>query len=183
MAASCESDEAVVATFQDRTAAQNAVDALEQAGFTADHIGFVIRGCDAVAGGMISDAAGTKDVKGALVGMLEGGVIGGVLATAIAVLVPPIGPVLVGGLLASFFGGTIAGSAVGGIVGALRGLGISEEEARFYESRFREGHAIVAVRAGPRAAQAADILRGFSGQHVHREDHPPIETHGTFSTP
>lgn len=184
MEASCSGpDAAVVAVFDDRVAAEGAVDALTRAGFAGDQIGYVIRGGDAVAGGTITDAAGTKDVKGALIGALEGGMIGGVLATVISIFVPPIGSVLVGGLLASFFGGTIAGSAVGGILGALRGLGISEEEARFYQRQFHEGRALVAVRAGARSAQAADVLAGFGGQHVHCEPHSPIETHGAFSTP
>ena len=184
MSASCTgTDPAVVGVFEDRVAAENAVDALEQAGFTASQIGYVIRGHEAVAGGTITDAAGTKDTRGAVVGMIEGGMIGGVLAAAISVLIPPLGPVLVGGILASFFGGAIAGTAVGGILGALQGLGISEEEARLYEQHFREGRAIVAVKAGPRSTEAAQILRNFGGQHVHCEDHTPIETRGTFSTP
>jgi len=184
MASTCSGpDAAVVALFDDRGAAEAGVDALARAGFTGDHLGYVIRGSDAVAGGTITDAAGTKDTKGALIGALEGGMIGGILAAAVSVLVPPIGPVLVGGMLASFFGGAIAGTAVGGILGALRGLGISEEEARFYESKFREGRAIVAVRAGLRAAEAADILASFGGQHIHCEPKSPIETHGAFSTP
>jgi len=124
MASTCSGpDAAVVALFDDRGAAEAGVDALARAGFTGDHLGYVIRGSDAVAGGTITDAAGTKDTKGALIGALEGGMIGGILAAAVSVLVPPIGPVLVGGMLASFFGGAIAGTAVGGILGALRGLG------------------------------------------------------------
>ena len=177
------SEPAVVAVFDDRVVAENAVDALEQAGFTHDHIGYVIRGADAVAGGTITDASGTKDTKGALVGALEGGMIGGVLAAAIALLIPGIGPVLVGGVLASFFGGAIAGTAVGGIVGALTGLGISEEEARSYERKFREGQAIVAVKAGPRSAQAVEVLRHFGGSHIHCEGTSPVQTRGTFSQP
>jgi len=174
---------AVVAVFEDRLKAEDAVDALEQAGFDHERIGYVIRGHDAVAGGMITDASGTKDAKGAVAGMLTGGVVGGVLAAAIAVVLPGIGPALVGGVLASFFGGAIAGTAVGGIVGALNGLGVSQDEAEFYDHQFREGKAIVAVKAGPRATVAADILRRFGGTHVHCEDHSPIETEGPFSRP
>lgn len=176
-------DRAVVASFEDRVNAEFAVDALEQVGFTHDHVGYVIRGADAVAGGMLSSAAGAKDVRGAAAGVITGGIVGGVLATAAAILIPPVGPVIAAGLLASFFGGTIAGMAVGGIIGALRGLGVSEEEARHYEQEFHAGKAIVAVRAGPRAKEAAEILSRFGGAQIHSESHSPIPTTGVFHTP
>ncbi len=177
------SDRAVVAVFDDRSAAEYAIDALEQVGFTHDHLGFVIRGSDVVAGGMLSSADGAKDLRGAAAGIITGGVVGGVLATAAAVLIPPLGVAIAGGLLASFFGGTVAGMAVGGIVGALGGLGVSEEESRFYESKFKEGKAIIAVKAGGRALEAAEILARHGGTHIHSEMHSPIPTHGLFSTP
>jgi hypothetical protein len=177
------SEKTLVGVFEDRVAAEYAVDALEQAGFTHNHVGFVIRGSDAVAGGMLSDADGAKDLRGAAAGIITGGIVGGVLATAAAVLIPPVGVAIAGGLLASFFGGTVAGMAVGGILGALRGLGVSETEARFYEQQFHEGKAIVAVRAAARAAEAADILARFGGQHIHSESRSPIPTRGLFHTP
>ncbi len=178
-----ESERTLVAVFQDRVAAEYAVDALEQAGFTHDHIGYVIRGTDAVSGGMLHDADGAKDLRGAAAGIITGGIVGGVIATAAAVLIPPVGVAIAGGLIASAFGGAVAGMAVGGIVGALRGLGVSEAEAKFYERQFHEGKAIVAVRAAGRAAQAAEILVRFGGTHVHSENRSPIPTHGLFHTP
>lgn len=174
---------AVVGVFDERVAAEYAVDALEQAGFTHDQIGFVIRGSDVSAGGMLSSADGAKDGRGAAAGIITGGIVGGVLATAAAVLIPPVGIAIAGGILASFFGGTIAGMAVGGILGALRGLGVSEEESKFYEQKFHEGKAIVAVKAGPRAAAAADVLSRHGGQHIHSEAQSPIPTSGFFHAP
>ena len=56
----------MIGVFDDRLAAERSVDELIQAGFDADQVGFVIRGNDAVQGGMISDATGTKDGKGAV---------------------------------------------------------------------------------------------------------------------
>jgi hypothetical protein len=174
---------AVVAVFDDRLQAEKAVDALEQAGFPAHSIGYVIRGLDAVNGGMITDAEGAKDVRGATAGAITGGMVGGVVAAAATLLIPGVGPFVAGGVLASFFGGTIAGTAIGGMLGAMRGLGISEHEARFYETQFHEGRAIVAVKAGPRAAEAIEILARFSGLHIHSEAHSPIPTAGVFHTP
>ena len=125
-----ESDRAIVGVFDDRMAAERAVDTLHQAGFHHEQIGFVIRGADDVRGGMITDAEGTKDGKG-----------------------------------------------------ALTGLGISEEEARFYEKEFHSGRAIVAVKPRGRWQEAADVLVRSGGQHVHAELHSPIRTDGMFSTP
>lgn len=181
--ASTASDQAMVGVFNDRMAAEEAVDALHAAGFDHDRIGFAIRGADDVAGGMIVDAVGTKDGKGAVAGALTGGMVGGILAAAVSLLIPGVGPVVAGGILASFFGGALAGSAVGGILGAMTGLGISEEEARFYEKEFHEGRAIVAVRPGARLADAADILVRYGGRNVHAEAHSPVRTEGPFNTP
>lgn len=174
---------AVVGVFMDRLAAENAVDALEQAGFGHHQIGYVIRGDDAVAGGTITDASGTKDGKGMAAGAIGGGVIGGVMAAGLSLLVPGVGPVLAGGILATVFGGVLAGTAVGGILGAFRGLGVSEHEAHFYQSHFHEGRAIVAIKAGSRAGEAADILVRYGGSHIHNEGRSPIPTDGLFHTP
>lgn len=178
-----EREPAVVGVFEDRTVAERAVEALYGAGFAHDRVGFVIRGADDVAGGMITDAEGTKDSKGVAAGALTGGVVGGVLATALSIILPPVGPIVAGGLLAAFFGGAIAGTAVGGIYGALQGLGVSEEEARFYEREFHEGRAVVAVKAGARTADAADVLTRFGGRHIHTESRSPVQTEGLYHTP
>src|SRR5688500_6893726 len=132
---------------------------------------------------MGTDATGIKDAKGAVTGALTGGVVGGVLAAAAALMIPGVGPVLAGGVLASFFGGAIAGTAVGGILGAMTGLGVSEEEARFYETEFQSGRAIVAVKPGARMNEAADILRRHGGYDMHREIGSPVSTSGPFSQP
>jgi len=178
-----DSDRAIVGVFDDRSQAEAAVDALEQAGFSEQHIGFAIRGADEVRGGMIVDTVGTKDGKGALTGAVTGGMLGGVLAAAVSLLIPGVGPIMAGGVLAAFFGGAIAGTAVGGIFGALTGLGVSEDEARFYENEFHSGRAIVAVKPNGRWQEAADILVRTGGRHVHSELHSPVQTGGVFGTP
>ena len=177
------SNPVLVGVYDDRLAAERAVRDLEAAGFHDDSIGFAIRGSEVMRGGMITDASGTKDAKGAVAGAVTGGVVGGVLATAISLLIPGVGPVLAGGILASFFGGAIAGTAVGGILGAMTGLGVSEEEAQFYEKHFNEGKAIVAVKPGTRAAEAGDILRRHGGYDLHNRRVSPVDTTGTFSQP
>ena len=173
----------LVAVFEDRLAAEKAVDELMQAGFTADHVGFAIRGSDAVQGGMITDTQGAKDGRGALAGMATGAGLGALLGATAALLIPGIGPVVAGGVLAMAFGGAVAGTAVGGIFGAMTGLGVSEEEAKFYEQEFASGRAIVAVKAGPRAAEVAGILRRHGGYDLQNRMNSELPTKGVFSQP
>src|SRR6476620_6025886 len=89
---------ALVSVFDDRSAAEQAVDALHRAGFGHDQVGFVIRGTDAIRGGMIVDTVGTKGGKGLAAGALTGGMIGGVLAAAVSLLIPGVGPIVAGGV-------------------------------------------------------------------------------------
>ena len=175
----------IVGIFDDRLAAERAVDELERTGFQSSDIGYAIRGSDAVRGGMITDAQGTKDGKGAAVGAATGAGVGALLGAAAAVLIPGVGPVVAAGILSSAFGGALVGTAVGGIFGAFVGLGVSEHEAKFLETEFQSGKAIVVVRAGPRAADAGEVLRRHGGYDVQarRPGDEPIPTKGTFSQP
>jgi hypothetical protein len=173
----------MVGIFDDRVAAERAIDELIQGGFDADQVGYVMRGSDAVQGGMITDAQGTKDGKGAVTGAVTGAAVGGLAAAAVTALIPGVGPILAAGTLAMFFGYAAAGAAIGGIFGALTGLGISEDEARYYETAFNEGKALVAVKPGARAADAAAILRRNGGYDLQNRTDNPIETTGRFSEP
>jgi hydrogenase maturation factor len=65
----------------------------------------------------------------------------------------------------------------------MTGLGISEDEARFYEQEFHAGKAIVAVHAGPRAKEAAEILRRHGGYNLENRPDDEIQTKGVFSEP
>lgn len=173
----------MVGIFDDRLEAQRATDELFQAGFTADQVGYVLRGTDAVRGGMITDTVGAKDGKGAVTGAVTGAVAGGLTAAAVTALIPGVGPILAAGTLAMFFGYAAAGAAIGGIFGALTGLGISEDEARYYEKAFNEGKALVAVKPGTRAAEAGQILRRHGGYDLQNLTGNPIQTEGIFSEP
>lgn len=110
----------LVGVFDDRIAAEQAVSELERNNFKSDQVGFAIRGTgDPEQKGMISDAEGTKDGRGAITGAATGAGLGAILGAAAAFLIPGFGPVVAGGILAMAFGGAIAGTAVGGIFGAM----------------------------------------------------------------
>src|SRR5689334_19311366 len=119
----------VVGVFEDQTMAERAVDALENAGFNSDQIGFVRR--DQAAGTDGHDAAvaeGANDTAGgAVTGAVSGGILGGILGAAAALLIPGIGPVVAGGILATTLTGAAVGAAAGGLLGGLTKMGVPEE--------------------------------------------------------
>jgi hypothetical protein len=157
----------LVAVFDDRMEAERAVDDLEQIGFSHHDIGFALRGSDVTHGGMVTDAVGTKDERGAVTGAVTGGVVGGLLGAAAALIVPGVGPVLAAGVLATSLGYAGAGVAIGGILGAMTGAGLSEEEARYYEKQFHAGKALVTVDPRGRNAEVTAILRKHGGYDMH----------------
>ncbi len=63
-------------------------------------------------------------------------------------MLPAIGPVIAGGALAAIAASAAGTAAAGGLIGALVGLGIPEEEAKYYESEFNEGRTVVTVNCG-----------------------------------
>jgi len=59
--------------------------------------------------------------------------------------------------------------AAGGLIGTLVGIGIPEEEARYYEEELVAGQTLVTVRAGYRYDEAVVILHRCGGRDVHTE--------------
>jgi len=169
---------ALIAVFDSRDEAELAADELREAGFRDDQIGFALRGRDAVAGGMITDAEGAKDAVGAIEGAATGAAIGAGFGALVTLLIPGVGPVLAAGILTTALGYAGAGAAIGGIYGAMKGLGVSEEEAQRYEQQFNAGKAIIAVKAGPRLADAVGIFRRHGGFDLHQETHNPVPLTG-----
>jgi hypothetical protein len=161
----------VIGVFRDREAARSAVNELRRLGFAEDQIGLITR--DPSAGEVTGETAtgvveGSKWEEGAATGVAAGAGVGALWALGIAASVlPPIGPVVAGGLLASVLASAAGGAAIAGLVGALVGLGIPEEEARYYESELASGRTIVTVRAPGRVEEAEEIFRGHGGHDVH----------------
>lgn len=145
----------VVGVFQNRDQVQCAQDALHSAGFSDDQIGIAMRNDQ----GTTAESHGTKAAEGAAGGVVAGGIIGGVLGAAASLLVPGVGPVLAGGILAATLAGAATGAVAGGLLGTLMGLGVPEEEAKYYDEEFRNGRIIMTTKAGNRFADAQRILR------------------------
>ncbi|HEU5287054.1 MAG TPA: hypothetical protein VFV20_01500 [Candidatus Limnocylindria bacterium] len=161
-----------VGVFDDRNDAELAARDLREGGFKDDDIGYAWRD-DAGKTHQEGNKAGEMAASGAGTGVVLGGIIG----AAAALLIPGVGPVVSGGLLASALAGAatgaVAGGVAGGVTGALVGLGIPEDEAKYYDSQLREGRTLMTVRAEDRFDEAGDIVRRRRGyDYTTRGDRP-----------
>lgn len=153
----------VVAVFPRREDAEAAVRALLDAGFREEQLGAAILDQNEQERFTESTGASGGAIEGATKGAMTGGVIGGLIGLLGSLLIPGIGPIVAGGVLASTLAGAAAGAATGGLIGALIGMGTTEEEARYFEDRFKEGDVLIAVDAPGRTAEARDILGEYDG--------------------
>ncbi|MBP3958666.1 hypothetical protein J8F10_25750 [Gemmata sp. G18] len=153
---------AVVGVFYTRSEAESAIRDLRAAGFADDSIGMIARDAE---GNMVNERnnetlAGEGAAAGAVVGAGAGALVGlGVLAGTI----PVIGPVLAIGTLGTVLLNAAGGAAILGLVGALIGVGIPEDDARYYESEVHGGRFLVTVEAGNRQAEAWTTLHRAGG--------------------
>jgi hypothetical protein len=154
----------VVGVFSSPQEAQQAVMDLKSAGFTQDEIGVLSRNDDGQIVGKEAET-GSAAATGATVGLATGAGVGalwglGILAGAL----PGIGPAIVGGTLGVLLSSATAGAAATGIAGALVGLGVPDEEAKFYEGEFKTGRTLVTVRAGDRSDAACGAIQRHGGR-------------------
>ena len=163
----------VVGVFEDRRRAEEAVAELERIGFDHDQIGFVARDGDGHTTHGHREGEVTTDTgpgSGALTGAATGGVLGGIIGAAAALAIPGVGPAVAAGFLGPILGSAAAGAAVGatggGLMGGLVTTGVSEEDARYYDSEFRAGRTLVTVKAGDRYDEAQRILRQYGAYDV-----------------
>lgn len=155
----------VVGVFHDHDKAREAIRALKNAGFREDQIGVASSNREGLRGVKGDDASDESYAgEGAIAGVATGAGIGalwglGILAGAL----PAIGPAIAGGTLAVILSSAAAGAAAAGLAGALVGMGMSKEEADYYESEMRSGRTIVTVAAGARRSDAMALLQQHGG--------------------
>lgn len=162
----------VVATFDDRDAAERAIEQLRDAGYERDQIGFAGRDPDATKTRVVEEhgnAAGPGAVGGLVTGAAAGGAIGWLGLAAI----PAIGPFLAGGAIGTALIGAAAGGATGGLLGGLLGLGIPRHEAEMHEEQVKQGRTLVSVQGDdPDRVESILADAGAAGArryHVERE--------------
>lgn len=155
----------VVGVFTDRGQADRCVQELYKAGFTKDQIGIV--GRDAHKGEVKHE--GSYAGEGAAIGAAAGAGVGGLVGLGIlSGIIPVIGPVIAGGTLAVILANAAGGAVIGGLLGSLTGLGIPEEEARYYEGEVKSGRMVVTVKCGNRCQEAETIMRRNGAYDFHQ---------------
>jgi uncharacterized protein (TIGR02271 family) len=163
-----------VGLFDDRERARQAIEALKDAGFRGDDISLLMP--DRGEARDLAEETGTKAGAGAATGAVTGGILGGIggfLVGIVALAIPGVGPFIAAGALATTLGGAAVGAGVGAIAGALIGMGIPEEEAKYYEQEVRGGRTLVAVRADGRVDEADDLLHRYGAYDVQHRDRTP----------
>lgn len=146
---------AAAAAFRNRESAENALRALQNAGFTDDQIGIAVRGdseqVDKAWVAAMEEQAGSD----AVTGVAAGGILGGLIGAGLAIAIPGIGTALGAGIIAA---SVASGAFAGGLAGPLAGMGVSQEQAQFLDEEFRAGSIVLTVHSDDRADEAHDIL-------------------------
>ncbi len=172
----------VLGVFSSEENAEDAIDELKALGYDAKDLSIVMR--DREGAERVATNTGSSVIEGAASGAAAGSVIGGLAGLLFgigAIAIPGVGPLLMGGPLAAALGfsgaaastvsGALTGALAGGLLGGLIGLGVPEEDARFYEDRIKEGGILLAVptRRG-REDEVADALDEFGADQVRTID-------------
>lgn len=146
----------IVGVFFDRRNAQAAVTDLRNAGFSEEQLGVVSHDENEHGAAIVE---GDAIATGAITGVAAGAGMGALWGMGIAAgLLPAIGPVIAGGTLAAILASAAAGAAAASLVGALVGMGISGDEAEYYDKEFRAGRTVITVHTDGRAEEARMIL-------------------------
>ena len=155
----------VVGVFTTPQAAQKAVMDLKSAGYSDEQIGVISRNSDGkVVGKSANGDTEANTAGGAATGVAAGAGLGALWGLGIlAGVLPGIGPAIAGGTLGILLSSAAAGAAALGVAGALAGLGLSDEDASYYEGEFKAGRTLVTVKAGAKAPAAARIIAQHGG--------------------
>ena len=154
----------IVGHFARANEAQQAVNALQEAGFTSSDVSYVAH--DGT--GVFSDAirARVPSSSGTAKGMAAGGVSGLLLGLA-AVAVPGIGPLVAAGPIAAGLAGAGVGAATGGMLGALADIGVPEKDGEYWSRAVSQGGALVIIRTqDDTEARAVQALESSGAQEV-----------------
>jgi len=161
----------VAAVFNSRAAAEKAVDDLRAAKFDESRISVIARDRRTESETDVEEEVAEGAASGAALGAMAGaGTLAlGSLAISLGII-PVIGPILAIGPLAaaliSATGGALGGAAAGGLVGSLVAWGVTEDEAKYYESEVRAGRFLVTVECHDNDGEeedARDIFRRHGG--------------------
>jgi uncharacterized membrane protein len=162
----------VIGIFTDRADVEDLVDQLKDEGFHPQDMSIVMRHADEEGGYETSGDVATGTVSGLTTGAIIGGIAGVIAATVL----PGLGALFIAGPIATALGlggaaattaaGAITGAAAGGLIGALSSLGLSEDDAKKYEERVREGGILVAVPTSHNEEQVVAFFDEYGAEDV-----------------
>ncbi len=157
---------------------ETALHKLSDAGFSAKNISVIAKREGKV--GPIKTTGESAVGTGVISGIETGGIIGAIVGLLIGVgfiVIPGIGTLLIGGPLAVALGltgaaattvtGAVTGAVAGGIAGGLIGIGVSNEDAKYYEECVRKGMILMAVESeADRVDEVRQIMEGQKADQV-----------------
>src|SRR6202789_3757202 len=160
---------AVFGIYSTRNGAEQAAEALVNAGFAAGDISVLLP--ENLGTREIGTEKSTKAPEGATTGAGTGAVLGGalgLLAGIGALAIPGVGPLIAAGPIMAALAGVGVGGAVGGFTGALIGMGIPEYEAKRYEGRIAKGGILLSVHCDPsdEIKRPKDIMKGMGAEDI-----------------
>ncbi|HXT74803.1 MAG TPA: DUF3341 domain-containing protein [Candidatus Eisenbacteria bacterium] len=160
---------AVFAIYSTRAGAEQAANALINAGFSSSDISVLLP--ENLGTREIGTEKATKAPEGATAGAGTGAVLGGalgLLAGIGALAIPGVGPLIAAGPIMATLAGMGVGGAVGGVTGALVGMGIPEYEAKRYEGVIRKGGILLSVHCATsdEVSRGKNILQGTGGEDI-----------------
>lgn len=154
----------VVGMYDQFEEAQNAVQALNEAGFDRNMINLIARDVTGEYSRELdrnSNESASGTATGAGIGAVLGG-LGGLLVGLGALAIPGIGPVIAAGPILTTLAGAGVGAVAGGLIGALVDMGIPEEHAQFYAEGVRRGGSLVVIRTtDDQAEKARQVLNRY----------------------
>lgn len=166
----------VLGVFSSEANAENAITKLEARGYNSKDMSILMK--DSAGAKRISKDTGANVAEGAVAGASTGAVVGGLAGFLAGTVLPGLGGFLIGGPIGAALGlsgaaaitvsGAATGAVAGGLIGALTStFGISERDAREYETRINEGGILVAVPAKEGDdAEVRSIISNFDADGI-----------------
>lgn len=155
----------VIGVFNQTEAAEKAVKALREKGFTENEISIIAKD-EGKKGKRDMEVGGDFGGENISDGTAWGGALGGVaglLAGLGALAIPGIGPIVAAGPLA----GVLSGAVTGGVAGGLIDLGIPEDRGQEYEKKLKAGGILAVIETSDdKVKDASEILRQNGAQDV-----------------
>jgi len=160
---------AVYGIYPNRKMVEKTVEELEDAGFRHADISVLLPADENTKEFTVEEESRVRE-KATTVGEI-GAVVGstlGLLTGIGTIAIPGIGPFIAAGPILAALAGAGAGGLFGGVTGALIGVGISEEEAKHYEHRLKEGWILLSVHADDRdwKNKGKDILERTGAEDI-----------------